>query len=124
MAIPGLNLLNIAASVIATQPVQYKQWLSHTSTSAGQLVDVYDNLTSIRGSWQPASMTTIKNLGLDMSKQYRQLWTNVAIQLVDVNRGADKIIADGYEWTPASSGDDWSSADGWRAVIFVRGVAA
>lgn len=120
MNVPGLNLLGIATSVIATQQVQYRQWLSRTRTSAGQLVDTYAEPVAIRGSWQPANMTTIKNLGLDMSKQYRQLWSNVAIQPVDINRGSDKIIADGYEWTPANAGNDWSSVDGWRALIFVR----
>lgn len=118
--IPGLNLLNIAASVIATQQVQYRQWLSRTRTQAGQMVDTYADAVPIRGSWQPANLTTIKNLGLDMSKQYRQLWSNVAIQPVDTNRGADKIIADGYEWVPANTGNDWSSVDGWRSFIFVR----
>ncbi len=124
MSIPGINLLNIAAGVIAQQNVMYRQWLSRTRTNAGQMVDVYADAVPIRGSWQPANLTLIKNLGLDMQKQYRQLWTNVAIQPVDTNRGADKIIAEGYEWVPSSSGNDWSSVDGWRALIFVRqGVA-
>lgn len=118
--IPGINLLAIASSVIATQSVTYLKWLSRTRTQAGQLVDTYSAPITIRGSWQPVNMVTIKNLGLDMSKQYRQLWTNAEIKLVDVDRGADKIIIDGYEWTPANAGNDWSSVDGWRAVVFVR----
>lgn len=120
MSIPGLNLLSIASSVIATQPVLFRRWLSRTRTNAGQMVDAYSAPETITGSWQPASMTTIKNLGLDMSKQYRQFWTNTDIQEVTIDRGADKIIADGHEWIPASSGNDWSSVDGWRSVIFVR----
>lgn len=118
--IPGINLLNIAAGVIATQTVKYKQWLSRTRTSAGQMVDTYADAVQIRGSWQPVNMTTIKDLGLDMQNQYRQLWTNAVIRPVEAGRGSDKIIADGYEWEPTSSGNDWSSVDGWRAIIFVR----
>lgn len=124
MSIPGLNLLNIATSVIATQQVKYRRWKARTRTNAGQLIDEYYPEIIIRGSWQPVNMVTIKNLGLDMSKQYRQLWTNAEIKLVDVDRGADKIVVDGYEWTPANTGNDWSSVDGWRAVVFVRGSVA
>lgn len=120
--IPGMNLLKVAAGVIAMQTVQYRQWLSRDRTSAGEFANTYAEPTEIKGSWQPVDMRRIAQLGLDLKKEYRQLWTSTVIQDVQSTppRGADQIIADGSVWEPAYTGGDWSSVDGWRSYVLVR----
>lgn len=120
--IPGLNLLAVAAGVIATQSVEFRAWLSRSRSPAGEWVNTYAPDTPIRGSWQPVDMQRIAQLGLDMKKEYRQLWTSQKIQGVseDPARGVDQVVADGALWEPTRTAGDWHSVDGWNQYIFVR----
>lgn len=121
--IPGINLLAVASSVIKMQTVQYRAWLSRTKTAAGEWVNQYAPDVPIKGSWQPVDMRRIAAQGLDMKKEYRQIWTATEIKDVQdkpVSRGADRVIADGSVWEPTSTAGDWSSVDGWRSYVMVR----
>lgn len=120
--IPGLNLLKVAAGAIQMQTVQYRAWMSRVKSPAGEWVNTFATAVPIKGSWQPVDMRKIATLGLDLKKEYRQLWTAVQVKDIEANpaRGADQIIADGSVWEPVNTPGDWSSVDGWRQYIMVR----
>lgn len=116
--IPGLNLLAIASTAIATDTVQWSRFLSRTRDALGQWVSVYAEPEPIRGSVQPIEAREYQALGLDMAKRYVTLFTSHNVQHVKRESSPDKFEWNGAYWE-AQGGDDWYQQDGWREVILV-----
>lgn len=116
--IPGINVLGIAAGVIGQQSPVWLKFKGRTANTRGQWVNEYEAPRAIQGSWQPASASTIRDLGLDATKRYFKLYTGHPVE--DVQRGAapDQLIYGGRRHDVVG-GADWYSQDGWRGILCV-----
>ena len=116
--IPGINLFQVASSIIATDTVIWSRFVSRSRDALGQWVSVYAEPETIKGSVQPIEARSYQALGLDMSKRYVTLFTSHNVQHVKRETSPDKFEWNGGIWE-AQGGDDWFAQDGWREVILV-----
>lgn len=117
--IPGINLLNLALTVIAPLPVQWQQATGRTQNAVGQWVTAYAAPVTLSGSWQALDSATYRELGLDLAKTYFLFY--VASAPVDaIGRGdsGDIIIRDGRRYH-VESATNWQGIDGWRGLLCV-----
>jgi len=122
--IPGANLLNMAFGVIGRQTVQLARFISAGRTPSGYPLPVYAAPVDITGSFQPARMELVAQLGLDMTRKYALLYTSDGpIQCIDPDKSGDRITW-GAETYEAQTKVDWKGQDGWEAVLFVRVIDA
>lgn len=118
MNIPGVNLMNLALSVIGTKQVTWRQFHARTQNALGNWVVQYKPDQILTGSWQSDPTDRVKELGYDSSKNYRRFYVSAPVE--GVNRGAspDLLITDGRKYEVVST-DDWSVQDGWVAILCV-----
>ncbi|CAJ48930.1 phage collar protein [Bordetella avium] len=117
--IPGINLLGLAASVIQMQSVGLLRFKARFQNDRGQHINEYYPVETIQGSWQPASESTIRNLGLDASQRYFNLYT--ARDISGVQRGAapDLLVLGGKRYDVIGV-TDWHALDGWKGILCVE----
>jgi|ERR1051326_5127332 hypothetical protein len=113
------NLLNKALSIIPSQTVQWKKFKERLESPTGKPISVYDPPVNIVGSWQAVDTNTMQQLGLSMDKVHRQLYTSNLVEGIQRGEGADRIIADGYEYEVVGN-TDWYNQDGWVRIIATR----
>lgn len=118
MSVPGLNLLSIAGLSIAFQSVQWEQFAYRELDERGVWVNRYEDPVIIRGSWQPVDAKTIKELGFDTARIYRNFYTSHPIRSVNRDQSPDLIHYEGWVYEVVSV-TDWYRQDGWRAVMCV-----
>ncbi len=116
--IPGQNLLNMALTVIAKQPIQYYQFAGRTLNSIGQDVTTYLDPFTIYGSFQPVPRNLYEAYGLDLQKEYYNLY--VSQDVLDVLRdvSGDQIIFNNSRFQ-CESNNDWFALDGWKGILCV-----
>jgi len=115
----GFNLLAATQSVIGKQDYQILKWLSKSENEIGYDIDVYGAPESRSGSVQPVSRSEYKNLFLDFSKIYIQIWDVELIDVLNRDDNADQIIFNGGKYK-ALPNFDWSESGGWNSVLCVR----
>lgn len=116
--IPGINLLSIALTAIAAQSGQWIKFLGNTTNDRGQDIPTYAEPAPIVGSFQATDVRTIQAMGLDMTKQYRTLYTSNNVQTVDRGTSPDLLIFYGRKYQVAGEAD-WFNQDGRKALILV-----
>lgn len=119
MPIPGQNLLNMALTVIAKQPISYYQFAGRTQNNIGQDVTIYNPVRKIYGSWQPIPRKLYEQLGLDWNKDYFMLYTSN--NTLDVTRdiSGDQVAFNGQRYQ-CESNNEWFGLDGWNGIICVH----
>lgn len=113
------NLLNIALGAIGGEGVAWRRFESRTQNSRGQWITNYEPETSIIGSWQAVDSRRIKELELDTSKTYRNLYTSNAVDHVNRGESPDMIIANGKQYEVVGN-TDWLIENGWRGLLCVE----
>ncbi|MFY3543101.1 phage collar protein [Achromobacter xylosoxidans] len=116
--IPGINLLGIAAGVIAQQAPVWLKFKARTQNERGQWVNEYEAPQPIQGCWQPVGESTIRDLGLDTAKRYHNLYTSHPIDNVQRGAAPDQLIYGGRRHDVVG-GADWYTQDGWRGILCV-----
>ncbi|VFR32551.1 Phage protein [plant metagenome] len=116
--IPGINLLALAGGVIAMQTAQWRRFKSRAQNGRGLWVNEFDPDVPIRGSWQPVGESTIRDLGLDTSKRYFNLYTSNPIDNVQRGEAPDQIVYGGRLHDVVGH-SDWYAQDGWRGIMCV-----
>lgn len=113
------NLLNSALSVIPHQQATLLKFKSMTSDPFAGSVAEYYPPQKISGSWQSADTQAIHEMGLDITKRYRQFYTSTKIE--DVQRGTmpDQLVYDGKKYTVVGEAD-WYAQDGWKSIICIE----
>lgn len=113
------NLHAIASGVIPQQRLTWTAYLSRVQDARGRWVVTYSRPVQIRGSVQPVDMRTLKELGLDESRAYVQLWTAAPIQPTGRDAAPDRVTycSRSYEVVGVT---DWQRQDGWRQVYLVE----
>jgi|GEM_PF-1721630 len=70
MNIPGLNLLDTALSVIASQKVEYPAFADNSINPDGSKIPVYAEPQPLYGSFQPVNNELKKYPGLEMTDHH------------------------------------------------------
>lgn len=119
MTVPGSNLLSQALRLITAQSIVYKAYASRTLTDIGTYVAIYATGTRIKGSVQPVPRQLMENLGLDMQRNYVNIFVSQAV--VDIRRDVtgDQFIF-GRTIYEAMSITPWERIDGWNQVLAVE----
>lgn len=116
--IPGINLLNIALGAIASQSLQWYRFAGNTTNELGQDIPSYAAPVTIIGSFQPVDARTIEQLGLDVTKQYRNLYTSNPLEMVRREASPDYAVFGGRRYEVQGEAD-WYAQDGWKGILFV-----
>lgn len=117
--IPGQDLLNMALTVIAKQPMLYYHALGRIQNSIGQDITQYGQSVTIYGSWQPVPRSLYEQFGLDFQKDYFRLYTSNNV--IDVGRdvSGDQVVFNGERYQ-CESNTKWFELDGWNGILCVH----
>jgi hypothetical protein len=116
--IPGINLLNLALTVIEPQGVEWHKFGARTQNALGQWITTYQPGVAIWGSWQPLESKRYAELGLDLAKRYFVFYTSNDLTGVERGESGDVLIWNGRKFQIQ---DDtvWYQMDGWDGIICV-----
>lgn len=114
--IPGMNLLNMALTVIQQQTIQYYQFDGRTVNAIGQWVSSYLPVVDIVGSWQPVPRNLYMQYGLDLQKDYFTFYTSNDV--LDITRDVSSDVVEylGRKYK-VESNNDWYQLDGWKGIL-------
>lgn len=117
--IPGINLLNMALSIIGTQTVSYYKANGRTLGVQKQYITTYDDPLTLEGSFQPVTRNIQQIYGLDLNKTYVILY--VSQELIDVQRdvSSDKVIFGSQTYICVQADGPWFKIDGWVGMLMV-----
>jgi hypothetical protein len=119
MMVPGSNLLGMALSVIQPQTIGHHAWAGRTIDDAGEYVTTYADPVDIEGSMQAVNKKLYQTLGLNLAKNYAQLYTSANVRPTSRDRSGDMLEYAGRWWL-AESDMNWSAQDGWRKLLCVE----
>lgn len=117
--IPGMNLLNLALTVIAPATVTYYAYTSRALNAAGVYITTFAAGVDIVGSVQPVPRQLYADMGLDYTRNYVMLYADTPIGDVTRDRTGDQIGFNGKRWQ-VESANDWQAIDGWSGVLCVE----
>lgn len=117
--IPGLNLLDVALSVIQPQQLTYYQATGRTENAVRQYATTYAAPATIYGSFQPVSRALYQVYNLDLQKSYFVLYTSSNVIDIERDLSADQISYAGKRYQCLSDQPDWLVQDGWKGVLCV-----
>lgn len=117
--IPGGNLLNLALSVIAAQPIQWLQFDAETVQSNMAVSLSYKTPVTIAGSLQPVPRSLMEILGLDMNKSYVNIFTSNNVIDIERDISSDRFTYGGTTYQGLSS-TPWRNIDGWNQILCVQ----
>jgi hypothetical protein len=117
--VPGSNLLALAMGPIARQTLQHRAFVSRSTNAAGDFVSVFADPVTITGSFQAVNRNTYQLLGLNLQKDYSNLYTQADVRTLERDREGDLVEFAGEVWQ-AESDQDWRAVDGWRKILCVR----
>jgi hypothetical protein len=123
--IPGINLLNMALSIIGTQTVSYYQATGRTVNSVTkQYVTTYGSPITLEGSFQPVTRNLQQIYGLDLNKVYVIFY--VSQELIDVQRNvsSDKVVFGAQTYICVQADGPWFKIDGWVGMLMVLNSGA
>jgi hypothetical protein len=117
--IPGINLLNVASTVISLINVDYYPWVSRTKDAVGNWVATYGDSFPLRSSVQPVPRNKYAFLGLDFQKKYVKIF--IPYNSIDLSRdvSGDQFIYKGETFV-FESNTEWFSMDGWNSAYAVK----
>ena len=118
VGIPGINLLNMALTIIAKQTLSYYQFVSRGLNSVGQDITVYASPINLVGSWQPVPRNLYEVYGLDLQKDYFTFYSSNNILDIQRDISGDQVVFMGKRYQVESS-NDWFQLDGWKGMLCV-----
>lgn len=117
--IPGVNILNMALSLIQPVTVQYLPFLDRTSNEIGLEVSTYDTPMPLKGSFQPVPLRLFQQYGLDLNKIYYNFYAPANMLELNRLKSGDKLQFNGMEYEVIESGK-WYQFDGWNGIMCVE----
>lgn len=119
MSIPGSNLLNQALRAIKPTTVDYLRYNERKLDARRQYVDFYDVATPIKASVQAVKRTRYKDLGLDLQKNYINIWASE--NLIDIGRDySGDIFVHDQKAYKLNENTNWTTMDGWASATAVE----
>jgi hypothetical protein len=118
MTLLGSNLFNLASQLIPPQSVPWSQWIGTTANVAGKLVPAYADPVPIMANVQPVPRAMYEQLGLDLQKNYRVVYTAQVLRDLERNASCDLIDYGGRRYNVLSN-TDWQSVNGWQGSLCI-----
>lgn len=112
MSVPGMNLLNMAGTVIRLQTVQYYKYLTRTKLPDGILVPTYAEPVPVKGSFQAIARDKYEYLGLDFAKSYFNLYTSSCVLDLQRDVSSDQFTFANKRYQ-VETNTPWDAIDGW-----------
>lgn len=119
MNIPGANILNMAMSVLGNQTFQYKQFAGRNTNAIGLDVASYNALVTVTGSVQPIARNLYSQMGLDLQKNYVNVYVSKNISDIERNISGDQFLFNGRTFQCISK-TDWFGMDGWDVILCIE----
>lgn len=119
MSIPGINLLNLAFSVIKPTDIPYIKWNSRQLNALKQYIDVYDAAVPLRASVQAVNRARYVDMGLDFQKDYVKIWASANLISLDRDYSGDIFMWNNKQYKLVDN-TDWDIQDGWASSLAVR----
>ena len=116
--IPGINVLAIAFGAIGQQSVQHLVATGRTQNAVGAWVTSYAAPVTLSVSWQPVDAKKYEQLGLDMSKEYHNIWLKSPVIGIQRGKSPDRFI-EGGRLHEVIDVKDWYGQDGWSEVMVI-----
>lgn len=113
------NLLNQALGAIPPKSVVYKKFIRNTTSASGILIPIYEEEVSISNSIvQPVPKESYEKLGLDLKREYRNVWISADVASLSGQLSNDVLYFDNRTWN--IWGDTvWETYDGWNKLLVV-----
>lgn len=112
-----IDVYALASGLIGRDEIKLKKFLGNTENEVGQEVPSYGEPTEIEGQFQAIEATLYAQLGLDLTKVYRTLYTAEDIKMLD-DSSSDRVVYNGEEYQ-AIKKLDWL-LNGYVGVLCVR----
>lgn len=119
MPTPGSNLLRRAARLIKLQTVGYYMFMSRELNRVKQWVSAFAPSVDIQGSVQAVPRNKYSDLGLDLQRDYVNLFAAKDIQDIDRDRTGDQFTWQNKLYQIESQ-TDWYAQDGWVECLAVK----
>jgi hypothetical protein len=116
--IPGINVLGIAFGAIAQQTVQHLSATGRTQNAVGAWVTTYAAPVSLPSSFQPVDAKKYEQLGLDLMKEYKNIWLKTPVAGIQRGASPDRFTYAGRLYEVADV-KDWYGQDGWSEVVVI-----
>lgn len=118
-----INLLPIAMAATdllgCNKTFQFLKYKGTAIDLMGRDVPEFEDPVTLTGSIQPVSNKMYEQLGLDLNKNYKVVYSPALMQSIAENLQPDRIVFENrtYEIT---ENKDWYSSNGWTKVIAVE----
>jgi hypothetical protein len=119
MKIMGGNILNRALSRVGYETITYYKFTGRTLNSAGIMVAAYAPGRCLTGSVQAVSHNLMQILGLDLNKDYVQLYTQGSVEDLERNTSPDQFTYGGSRYEIIND-TDWKLPQGFVGSIGVK----
>lgn len=119
MRVPYSNLLAMALKVISPSTFLLFPSPSRALNSIGMYVSSYSPPLTLSGSVQAVNRNVYQQLGLDLQKNYIEIWVSADANDIARGRSGDKVVWQGYEYQLVTE-VNWRKIDGWISVMAVE----
>jgi hypothetical protein len=119
--IPGSNILAQAHRLIGFACFQYLAFKSRVTGATGLDVATYAKAVMVNGSVQPVPRRLYEYLGLDLQKNYYNVFAPNDIIDVERDISGDQIVYQGMK-LQCESATRWFGIDGWNQILCVQVV--
>lgn len=116
MSVPGMNLLNMAASVISLQPVDYYKNTGKITRPDGIDVPAYAAAVIVKGSVQAVPRSKYEYMGLDFAKNYVNFYTSSCVLDLQRDVNGDQFSFGGKRFQ-VETNTAWAAMDGWTCAL-------
>lgn len=117
---PGSNILEEAFGAIDTEVCQWIKYTDRTLNAVGQWVTVYAEPVDVDASVQAVSRNTYMQLGLDLQKDYTNIFVPCDTTDLDRDVTGDRMILPDGKIYQIESTSDWYGMDGWTECLCIR----
>lgn len=120
MTTPGSNLLASAFGAIQTSEVKWLKFIGRKLNDVGQYVESLAPPVLVQASVQPVNKKAYIQLGLDMKREYVNVYACINATDLDREVAGDRFVTkDGVEWQVQNK-NDWYTVDGWVVATCIK----
>lgn len=117
--IPGIDLLDVAFSVIESEIIRYRKYGDRTKNAQFQYVATYEPLFDMEASVQRVRRDQYVQFNLNFQRNYVQVFASYDMVDLERDSAGDQFIYKGNLYQLESQGS-WFAQDGWATCLAVN----
>ena len=117
--IPGANLFNVASRLIGMQKVQYMKNIGRVQDKSRNWISKFAAPVMLRASVQAVNRSKYQELGLELQKNYVNIFTTADIVDIERDASGDQFIFN-HRLYQMESETSWTVQDGWASCLCVE----